>query len=146
MIRYLQQKDKDECMNMIKEFYKTDAVCHEVPQENISATIDAALNESPYAKIIVCEENGKYCGFCTLAFTFSCEAGGIVVMIEEIYIRDEYKGKGFGTKMFEFLRSEFDAKVKRYRLEVTENNLGATRLYEKLGFENLPYKQMILDI
>lgn len=33
----------------------------------------------------------------------------------------------------------------RYRLEVTESNVRAIALYTMLGFEGLPYRQMILD-
>ena len=33
----------------------------------------------------------------------------------------------------------------RYRLEVTESNARAIALYTMLGFEGLPYRQMILD-
>ena len=33
----------------------------------------------------------------------------------------------------------------RYRLEVTESNVRASALYHMLGFEDLEYRQMILD-
>ena len=33
----------------------------------------------------------------------------------------------------------------RYRLEVAEENPRAAALYHILGFEDLPYRQMILD-
>ena len=33
----------------------------------------------------------------------------------------------------------------RYRLEVTEENPRAAALYRMLGFEDLPYRQMVLD-
>ena len=33
----------------------------------------------------------------------------------------------------------------RYRLEVTESNVRAIAPYTMLGFEGLPYRQMILD-
>ena len=33
----------------------------------------------------------------------------------------------------------------RYRLEVTESNVRASALYHMLGFEDLEYRQLILD-
>ncbi len=146
MIRFIEKKDAEACATLLKEFYATDAVCHDIPNENIERTIELALADSPYVKIIISESDGHYEGFCTLSFTYSSEAGGIVTLIEEIYVRDDFKGKGIGTKIFEFVRSEFDHKTKRYRLEVVSENVGAIKLYERLGFEELPYMQMIIDL
>ncbi len=145
MIRFLNDADKNECTKLLEEFYETDAVCHKIPKEYIVNTIDFALSDSPFNKIIICKHEDNYAGFCHISFTYSCEAGGMVLLIEEVYIRDAFKGKGLGTAIFEFIRQEFDGKVKRYRLEVTDNNASAIKLYERLGFEYLPYKQMILD-
>ncbi len=146
MIRFIKAHDSDECIAMLEEFYRTDAVSHTIPNDYIKNTINAALNNSPYVKIIICEVDGDYAGFCTLSLSFSTEAGGIVVFIEELYVRDNFKGQGHGSDILDFIRQEFDSKVKRYRLEVTPQNEGAIRLYQKLGFEELSYKQMVLDL
>ncbi len=146
MIRFLDESDKDECSKLLKEFYETDAVDHKIPEEYIENTIDFALSDSPLSKILICKVKEQYAGFCHLSFSYSCEVGGIVAIIEEIYIRDDFKGKGLGTNIFNFIRNEYDDKVKRYRLEVVHDNDSAIKLYERLGFKNLAYKQMTLDI
>ncbi len=143
MIRYLQNQDIEECTKMFEEFYTTDAVSHKIPIDNIKHAITLALEDSPYIKILICEHEGKYAGFCALSFTFSTEAGGVVVLIEDIYIRNEFTSKGLGTAIFSFIHQQYDDKAKRYRLEVAHNNAHAIRLYKKLGFEELPYKQFI---
>ena len=50
-----------------------------------------------------------------------------------------------GIEYFEFVKSEFGGKVKRIRLEVGPENVGAIRLYERNGFDFLDYRQMIID-
>ncbi len=146
MIRYMEEKDRNECMNMMEEFYATDAVVHSIPRKYIETSIDYALNQSPYTKIIVILKDSEYAGYCNLSFTYSSEVGGIVVLIEELYVRDAYKGQGFGSAAINFVRSEYDDKAGRYRIEVTEDNVDAIRLYKRMGFDYLGYKQMILDL
>ncbi len=146
MIKFLSTVDKLQCIELFEEFYNTNAVSHKIPKQYIENTIASALGNSQLNKIILCMSQDKYAGFCHICFTYSCEVGGTVLMIEEIYIRDEFKGQGFGTAIFNFIRNEYDEKVKRYRLEVVENNAAAIKLYERLGFTTLDYKQMILDI
>ncbi len=146
MIRFLQEKDKQECIKMMEEFYKTGAVAHDVPKEFIEKTVELALNNSPYNTIIVCLDENEYAGFCHIAFTYSCEVGGKVAIIEEIYIRDGFKGKGLGSAIFAFVHNKFDTEVKRYRLEVVKDNISAIKLYENLGFKEISYMQMGLDL
>ncbi len=146
MITFITEADKIECCKMVEEFYQTSAVDHSIPSEYINNTVEFALSDNPYNKILICQHDNKYAGYCQLSFTYSGEVGGLVVLIEELYIRDEFKGKGLGTSLLKFIRNEYDGKAKRYRLEVTQDNANAIKLYERLGFEELPYKQMILDI
>ncbi len=146
MIRFIEEKDRHACFEMLTEFYSTDAVSHAIPNEYITNSITNALDNSPYIKILVCEPECNYAGFCALSFTHSTEAGGMVVLIEEIYIRDQHKGKGYGTAIINYIRKEYDNYAKRYRLEVTPHNQAAIKLYERLGFVEVSYNQMILDI
>ncbi len=146
MIDFIKPIDKNECCKMMDEFYSSDVVDHSIPKKNIENTISLALTDNPYNKVIICKYEKEYAGYCHISQMYSCEVGGIVLFIEEIYIRDKFKGKGLGTDIITFIRKEFDSKVKRYRLEIVSSNMSAIRLYERLGFEFLAYKQMILDI
>ncbi len=146
MIRYIEKRDAEECIKMMEEFYSTDAVSHEIPKQNIYNSVEAALDDNPHIRMIVCETEGEYEGFSILSFYYSTEMGGIAVIVEDIYIRDEFKGKGYGTAIFEFIRKEYDGKTNRYKLEVRSDNEAAIRLYKRWGFRESPYKQMGLDL
>ena len=73
------------------------------------------------------------------------EVGGMAAWIEELYIDEAFRNHGIGSKFFSFLSEELCGKIKRIRLEVGDENDGAKRLYERLGFEFLDYKQMVID-
>ena len=143
MFREIRSDDKNLYFDFVDKFYHTDAVNAPVPIENYEVTFNEMMRSDTYLKGYIFEWEGVPCGFALLSRTFSQEAGGISVTIEEIYIEPPYRGKGMGTAFFEYLKREVPAM--RFRIEVEDYNEGAKRLYERMGFELLPYLQMVID-
>ena len=141
MIRKIKSEDRDSYLAMAKAFYESDAVLENVPFENLCATFDLVIGDNPYAKAYIFENDGKAVGYALLALTYSQEAGGQVVWIEEIYLVPEERGKGHGRAFFSFLEKEFP-NARRFRLEVEKENENAVKLYRDLGFAFFPSDQM----
>ena len=127
-----------------QEFFSTEAVLHPLPLKNYEVTFQACLEGSPYVRGIMLWEKDRAVGFGLLALTYSNEVAGLVVLLEELYIRPEYQGRGFGKQFLNWVKLEYP-QAKRFRLEVTEQNGGAIRLYERMGYQPLHYLQMVLD-
>ena len=72
------------------------------------------------------------------------EAGGNTLWFEDLYIRKEFRSRGLGKEYFNYIFNTFK-NIRRYRLEVEEENQSAIKLYTSLGFRFLDYKQMIID-
>ena len=68
----------------------------------------------------------------------------MVLLIEEIYINEKFRSKGIGKEIFDFLKTRYSS-YSRVRLEVEISNKKAIKLYEKLGFNELKYIQMIKE-
>ncbi|NLW06322.1 MAG: GNAT family N-acetyltransferase [Pseudomonadaceae bacterium] len=145
MFRDLQEGDKEVFLSMVKTFYSSEAVSSAVEPKNFDATFKAALDKSPFMRALIIEDEGKPVGYGLLSFTYSNEVGGMVVLAEELYIAEAYRGKGYGREFFAFIEREYPA-ARRFRLEVMQGNTNAIRLYEKLGYRPLEYRQMIKDI
>lgn len=143
MFRRITENDWEIYRAYVDAFYHTDAVNAPVPTENYRATFDEMLRSDTYVKGYIFEYEGTPCGFALLSKTFSQEAGGYSVTIEEIYIEEAYRGKGLATEFFNWLKAQ--PNIMRLRLEVEDYNKGAMRLYERMGFELLPYLQMVID-
>ncbi|MBQ3417022.1 MAG: GNAT family N-acetyltransferase [Ruminococcus sp.] len=143
MFREIRESDRELYYRYADIFYHTDAVNAPVPSENYEATFNECLRSDAYLKCYFFEWEGVPCGFSLLSKTFSQEAGGVSVTIEEIYIDEEYRGRGLATEFFRYLKSI--PEIMRLRIEVEDDNTGAKRLYERMGFEELPYLQMVID-
>lgn len=145
MVREIEEKDRSAFCEMMGEFYHTPGVLHEIPKEHFKIAADEILSGSQFAKAYMIESDGALAGYGQISFTFSTEAGGMVVLLEELYIRPQYQGKGLGTSFFKEMFRIYGDKAARLRLEVEPNNSGARRLYESLGFKRLDYESMVID-
>lgn len=145
MIRPITKEDKNIFLILAKAFYSSPAVAHTIPTAHHTATFDQLMKDSTYAECFMIEYGGKVVGYALLAKTFSQEAGGLVVWIEELFILPEYRNKGLGKEFFSFMKETYEPHVARLRLEVEPENTNAIRLYKEMGFDILPYNQMVKE-
>ena len=85
-------------------------------------------------------------GYGLVSLTYSNEAGGLVVWLEELYIRDFARGFGLGTELIGYIENQYRDQAVRFRLEVEEENHAAVRLYRRKGYTSLPYAQMVKEL
>lgn len=143
MIREFDRKDIKDYKEMCKEFYSSDAVLKNIPEKNIDAFIEEVLSSDVYAKCYIMEYEGSIAGYAVTAKTYSQEAGGIVLWVEEAFVKKEFRGRGLGKEFFDYILKT--PNVKRFRLEVEDYNVRAKKLYSSLDFEMLEYEQMYLE-
>lgn len=143
--RKFRPDDKDKFFVMVKKFYAPPAVLHFPPDEVMLSAFDATINIPDLVKGYIFECDGEPAGYAIVSMKFETEVGGMAAWIEELFVEDKFRGYGIGHKFFEFIAEEMKGKISRLRLEVGDENDGAKRLYENLGFEFLDYKQMVID-
>lgn len=146
IIRDFKQTDFHAVLAMVTTFYTSPGVLHEIPTENFANAYNEMCNGgSGRLRGLLIEQDGIAAGYCQLSFSYSTEANGLVVLIEELFILPEFRGYGLGTAMFAYIKNEYKGKAARLRLEVAPENKRAQKLYESLGFEAFPYMQMIQE-
>lgn len=143
MIRRVGREDKEIFCALVDEFYHTDAVLYPIPIEYIQTTFEEITTSEVYAEGYLFEFESEVAGYALISKSFSQEAGGRVIWLEEVYIRPRFQGKGIGKEFFDFIEKKHE--LKRLRLEVEYNNERAIKLYEGLGYAALDYKQMVKE-
>lgn len=144
MIRRFVPEDRKVFLEMSNEFYHTRAVDHVIPRSMMERSFDTVIGGSPYADGVLIEKDGEPVGYGLISLTYSGEVGGLCVLLEEIYIREEFRGGGLGKEFFAWAEGEYP-QARRFRLEATPSNQRAMDLYRRLGFEPLHYVQMVRD-
>lgn len=141
MIRKMTAQDKPFIMEMMRVFYASPAVYTNGSEEIFSSDIDNCINDNPYLEGYVIVSEDEILGYIMLAKSFSTEFGKSCIWLEDIYVKDGYRGKGLGEKLMNFVIDKY-AKNSIIRLEVEEENERALNLYKKSGFSILPYLEM----
>lgn len=143
-IRKIKLEDKKIYLEMVNEFYNSEAVLHSVDENNFINTFSELIKSDVYTECFIIEYHDKIVGYTLVSKTYSQESGGMVLLIEEIYINEKFRSKGIGKEIFDFLKTRYSS-YSRVRLEVEISNKKAIKLYEKLGFNELKYIQMIKE-
>ena len=145
-IRKLQKADFDEVLSMMLVFYASDALLVHPGEGVLRKTLTDALADTPYLEAFGFEEDGVLAGYGMVAMSYSTEAGGLCAWIEDIYIRPQYRKKGFGTSFLTFVKEHYTGRVARIRLEAEPENQQAMSVYRKAGFEILGYTQLVREL
>ena len=143
-IEKMTEEMRPEVLPMVDEFYRSDAVSHGVAREIRERTFADAVSADPVLEGYVLKEDGRITGFAYVTVFYACEVGGRCLMFEELYLKEEARGKGLGTRFLETIIKE-RSEIQRFRLEVSKANEKAVHLYRRLGFDFLDYDQMVLD-
>ncbi len=139
-IRKMCNDDKKEIMSMMNVFYSSEAVYTNGSIDIFENDFHACISDNPYIEGYVFVDEERIAGYAMLAKSYSTEFGKQCIWIEDLYIKEEYRGKGIGTLFFKFIEDMY--KDVLFRLEVEDENIPALSLYKKCGFEVLPYIQM----
>lgn len=144
-IRPITKEDQEAYLKMAADFYASDAVLFHVDPSYLRATFDELMRAQTYVECFIFEYDGALAGYGLICKTFSQEAGGMTLWLEEIYVLPAFRSHGIGKAFFDFIFKEKGRTCKRFRLEVEKENTRAIELYRKIGFVDLPYEQLIKE-
>ena len=141
-IRKIIEQDRSAVIELMRIFYSSDAVWTNSSEEIFNNNIDACVSDSVHTEGYVFTQEKNIIGYGILARSYSTEFGKPCVLIEDIFILPEYRGKSLGTHFIQEIRRQFPDSI--LKIEVETYNRQALAAYKKNGFISLPYTEMVL--
>lgn len=99
--RFAERKDTSLILQFIKELADYEKMLDEVVAEE--KTLEEWIFDKQKAEVIFMLENGKEVGFALFFHNFSTFLGRAGIYLEDLYVRPEYRGKGYGKAILKKL-------------------------------------------
>ncbi len=132
----IQHTDHDSFIAMVLDFYEEDKEgfgSSFMTTKKIRNTIESANKYPNHLKIKIFKNQETILGYSILTSFWSNEYGGLVCILDELYIIPPYRNQGISSGFIGSLLN--DTSYVKIQLEVFHDNPKAKKLYEKLGFE-----------
>ncbi|MEG0901314.1 MAG: GNAT family N-acetyltransferase, partial [Clostridia bacterium] len=144
--RRVTEADRERYLELAEAFYDSPAVLEPVPRAYLVCTFDEMMRSDVYVDGFMLESDaGESMGYALISKSFTQEAGGLTIWVEELSVLPAFRGQGVGSEVLEWVTAYYPD-WKRLRLEVERENDRAIKLYERHGFEELAYYQMTRDV
>ena len=133
MIRPATENDAGTILSLIKELADYERLTHEVvaTENDIRKSL---FGEHPLAEALIGEYDKIPTSFALFFYNFSTFVGKPGIYLEDLYVKPEYRGKGFGRKMLAHIaRLAIKRDCGRFEWSVLDWNTPAIRTYDKLN-------------
>jgi ribosomal protein S18 acetylase RimI-like enzyme len=142
--RRYKKTDQKELEKMIQDFYaeerrKMITDCH-TSKSNIGKTLLEVEKHPDKVQVYVFGAEKKLVGYSIIVDYWSHEFGGNVSSIDELFVENDFRGKGIASEFLRYLEDQVRKKSVSLSLEVSPKNEKAKKLYEDWGFSPEGYE------
>jgi len=131
--RAAQTSDVEPLLDFMQAFYAYDGYGYD--REKARAALIRLLENPEFGRAWIVLDGVSPVGYAVLCFGYSLEWLGRDAFVDEIYLREKYRGRGWGKKTMGFIEDAArELGVRVLHLGVAEGNHVALRLYESVGF------------
>jgi ribosomal protein S18 acetylase RimI-like enzyme len=128
-------EDLETFLELMREYYAYDG--HEYDDAKARRALSKLLTVDQWGCAWLIRAGEAIIGYMVMCFGYSLEFGGRDAFLDEIYLREAYRGKGIGGQAIQYMVEDCRARgIKALHLEVMPGNARAIGFYERAGFEN----------
>ena len=125
--------DIELVLELMREFYSAEHL--ELDESSAGRALHDLIEHAGHGKAVLIEDERVALGYLVLTYGFSLEFGGRFALLDELYVRPSFQGKGIGTAAMSFVEELCRrAGMAAVRLEVHRTNGIAQRLYRRAGY------------
>ncbi|MHC1721666.1 MAG: GNAT family N-acetyltransferase [Aminipila sp.] len=141
-LRICNSKDKKEWILLNREFMAYEIKDEDFwnntdsnSDEQFSLTFDEALQHPELITLLLIEKEQQVIGFANLMFIFSIWSHGKALILDDLYIKEEFRGNGIGRFVMQSLETYArEQGCKRLQFQSEYTNSEAHKFYNKLGY------------
>ncbi len=133
------RKNIEEFLRLVQEFADFERL--EGPNEAARLRLKRDLiADPPMAEAFLAVLDGKAIGFATVYFTYSTFLAKPTLFLEDIFVLEEHRKRGIGSKLFSFCVQEAKRRgCGRMEWTALDWNVGAHSFYERMGGKKIPW-------
>jgi GNAT superfamily N-acetyltransferase len=133
IFRFAHETDVDALQSLADGLYASDPNTTNI-RPDLRLTW-SELNARPEkGRVIVFENEGELIGYCIAIFFWSNEYRGNILEIDELFVDENHRSSGIGTRLFTWLEHTLSDCIVGFSLQVANHNKPALKFYRKLGF------------
>lgn len=127
--------DEEILTNLRREFCEFEPLPNPLDEAANRVVVRQLIENEQFGKIWLILAEGETAGYIVLTFSYSLEYAGRDALVDEIYLRSQFRGFGVGKQTIQFIEDYCRAEnIKSVHLEVDRTNNNAKALYHKTGF------------
>jgi ribosomal protein S18 acetylase RimI-like enzyme len=127
------EADAETLLPLMREYYAFDR--HAFDESLARGALLGLLRDPSRGRAWLILDGPTAVGYIVLTFGYSLEFLGRDAFLDEFYLRESYRGRGWGREILQLVEEtarSFD--VRAIHLEVTRHNTSALEFYRKQGF------------
>lgn len=137
--------DAEQLLDFMREYYAFDG--HHYDREAARTALLGLLKNPVFGLAWLILDCGAPVGYIVLCFGYSLEYLGRDAFIDEFYLIESYRGRGWGRRALEFACGQARLHhVRAFHLEVVSRNSAALDFYRKFGFKDHGHHLMSLPV
>jgi GNAT superfamily N-acetyltransferase len=131
--RLAEESDAETLLVFMREYYAFDG--HGFDADKASIALTALLRDRNLGLALLILDGDLTAGYVVLCFGYSLEWLGRDAFVDEFYLREPFRGRGWGRATMAFLEDAArEAGIRALHLEVVRENATALSLYRTIGF------------
>jgi GNAT superfamily N-acetyltransferase len=133
LVRRAVPADAPAILEMAGEFYPLMGTSFDHPA--VASALTGLLTDAALGRVWLAESGRVPVGYAVVVFYHSLEFGGRSGLLDELYIREPYRGRGIGRAVLATVERECrEVGVRALVLEVDRDHERTRALYRSVGF------------